>query len=130
VSIVLDASAVLAFLKAEPGADIVRQHLRRGSVSTVNLLEVLEKSLRLEHGVDKVIRLLRGWQVEFVPFDEAQALAAAHIKDLVGSADVSLADRACLALASVRSVPVLTADRLWKTLPVNVEILLIRNGAN
>jgi ribonuclease VapC len=130
VSVVLDASAVLAFLKSEPGAEIVREHLRQSCISAVNLLEVLEKSLHPEHRVEKVVRLLRGWQVEFVPFDEHHVHAAVAIRDKVGKANVSLADRACIGLAAFRGVPVVTADRLWAKLKLNVEVILIRGEAH
>ncbi|MBS0206926.1 MAG: type II toxin-antitoxin system VapC family toxin [Planctomycetes bacterium] len=126
MSVVLDASAVLAFLKSEPGAEVVVEHLRRACISTVNLLEVLEKSLHPERRVEKVVRLLRGWQVEFVPFDEHHVNAAISIKEQVGKANVSLGDRACLGLASYRGLPVVTADQLWAKLRLNVEIILIR----
>lgn len=126
MSVVLDASAVIAFLKSEPGAEIVAKHLQRSCISTVNLLEVLEKSTRQKQSVDKVVRLLRGWQVEFAPFDEQQVHAATQIKLQVGNADVSLADRACLALGTVRRLPVLTSDRLWSKLKVGIEVIQIR----
>lgn len=130
MSVVLDASAVLAFLKAEPGADVVRQYLSGACLSTVNLLEVLETSQRFEQGLDKTVRLLRGWHVEFVPFDEQQVLAANVIKQQVGTAGVSLADRVCLALAKTRSLPVITADRRWVTLPIELKVILIRGESH
>ena len=126
MSVVLDASAVLAFLKSEPGADVVREHLRSACISTVNLLEVLEKSLLPERRVEKVVRLLRGWQVEVVPFDEHHVHAATSIKEQVGNLNVSLADRACMGLAAYRELPVVTADRLWSTLKLDVDVILIR----
>jgi PIN domain nuclease of toxin-antitoxin system len=39
---------------------------------------------------------------------------------------LSLADRACLALAKQRGLPVLTADRIWQTLDLGVAVVLIR----
>lgn len=126
MSVVLDASAVLAFLKVEPGGEIVREHLKHSVISTVNLLEVLEKLPKTKNGFSKSVMLLRSYQVEFVAFDEEQTIAAASIREQVGNADVSLADRVCLALAMVRNRPVLTADRLWKSLPLPVDVVLIR----
>lgn len=118
--------AVLAVVKSEPGSDIVGLHLRRACISTVNLLEVLEKSLYPERHVEKVVQLLQGWQVEFVPFDEYHVHAAISIKEQVGKASISLGDRACLGLAAHRGLPVVTADRLWAKLRLNVEVILIR----
>lgn len=126
MSVVLDASAVLAFLKVEPGCELVREHLKHSAISTVNLLEVLEKLPKTKSAVSKAVTLLRSYQVEFVAFDEEQTIAAALIREQVGNADVSLADRVCLALAMVHNRPVLTADRLWKSLPLSVEVVVIR----
>jgi PIN domain nuclease of toxin-antitoxin system len=39
---------------------------------------------------------------------------------------LSLGDRACLALGQQLGQPVLTADRMWKTLKLDVEIRMIR----
>lgn len=46
-SVVLDASALLAVLKAEPGAEAVEPRLDEAVISSVNWLEVLEKMLAL-----------------------------------------------------------------------------------
>lgn len=62
----------------------------------------------------------------FVPFDEHHAHAAISIKEQVGKANVSLAGRVCLGLASARGLPVVTADQLWAKLGLNVEVILIR----
>lgn len=44
----LDASALLALLKDEPGADVVEQELgRRAVISTVNWAEVLSKGINV-----------------------------------------------------------------------------------
>ena len=126
MTVVLDASAVLAFLKMEPGAEVVRDHLQGALLSAVNLLEVMEKSIKVDQGTEKIVRLLLGWQVDFVPFDTDQALIAATIRERVGKADLSLADRVCLALAKSRNLPVVTGDRLWATLPIGVNVILIR----
>lgn len=131
MSVVVDASAVLAFLKFEPGAEVVTEYLQGALLSAVNLLEVLEKSVKIEPGAaEKTVRLLLGWQVEFVPFDSDQALIAATIRQQVGTADVSLADRVCLALAKSRGLPVVTADRLWTTLPLGLNVIQIRESTH
>ena len=51
--------------------------------------------------------------VEVEPFGLASARSAARIRGLLPSAGLSLGDRACLALAVARGLPVITADRAW-----------------
>ena len=44
-SVVLDASAVIAVLRSEPGADIVRSALSDAVITAVNYSEVLKKTI-------------------------------------------------------------------------------------
>ena len=57
-SAVLDASAVLALLKKEPGADAVRARLGGSLISAVNLSEVISKHLDWGASLDEVMRAL------------------------------------------------------------------------
>lgn len=127
---VIDASALIAFLRSEPGADVVERNLRGSSMSAVNLSEVLEKSLKHEGNTKRVLALLHNWQVGVVSFDVEQATVAAQIKSQIGNADVSFADRAALALALSRGIPVITADRVWRTLSIDAKVILIRGELN
>lgn len=124
--VVLDASAILAFLRREPGAEVVRPHLRGGKLSTVNACEVLAKSLVLGIAIDATEQVMDALEVERVPFDDAQAALAAAMLPLTKEHGLSLADRACLALAKVAGLPVLTADRRWQQVKHGVEVKLIR----
>jgi ribonuclease VapC len=76
-SVVLDASALMAFLRNEPGGDMVQSALSDATISTVNLSEVLAKAADLSNGFDAVKAALRGLQLRVVPFDEQQAEIAA-----------------------------------------------------
>lgn len=64
--------------------------------------------------------------VVIFPLDEPQAQEAARLRLLTRAAGLSLADRACLALAKSLSLPVLTADRAWAALQVGVVVEVIR----
>lgn len=124
--VVLDASALLAFLHEEPGADRVHAALDGAAVSAVNWAEVVQKSL--EKGVD-VAGLRSGFAdlgVAFEPFDAAQAEIAAELCARTRAVGLSLADRACLALALHLHRPVLTADRTWAELNLDAEVQLLR----
>jgi len=126
-SIVLDASALLAVLNREPGADKLTPELLSGAVSsTVNLAEV--------HGklVGRGINPDQAWEATLSPIREAMAFTAEHA-EIAGTLithtralGLSLGDRACLALGLALRVPVYTADKSWKSLRVGVRIHVIR----
>lgn len=123
---VLDASALLAFLHDEAGADQVAASLDSALVSAVNWTEVVQKALQRGVRVEGMATELAEIGVTFEPFTLAQADLAASLWDSTRHAGLSLADRACLALALERGYPVLTADRIWTKLELNLEIALIR----
>jgi ribonuclease VapC len=123
---VLDASALLAFLQDEPGADHVREVLEDAVISAVNWSEVLQKSMRRH--VETV-----GMREEFAslglvvePFSPEQAEIAARLWEITKQSGLSLADRACLSLALERKAPVFTADRAWLSVGLELDIRLIR----
>lgn len=123
---VLDASAVLAMLNEEPGADVVTAKLAGATMSVANLAEVLGKVSDVGADMVTVERLLRAAGVTFIPLDEADARMVAALRRVDGGMALSLGDRCCLALA-LRSDPaeVLTADQAWRELdlPLSVQIL-------
>jgi ribonuclease VapC len=125
--LVLDSSAILAVVNAEPGHEKLTKELLAGAVaSTVNLAEVQTKLVT------------RGWPPEMAwhdangPINEAVTFEPEHARlagDLVSTTKhlgLSLGDRACLALALALDAPVYTADRSWKDLKLTVPIHVIR----
>ena len=60
------------------------------------------------------------------PFHASDARTAGELVLTTRRAGLSLADRACLALATRLGVPAVTADRAWLELDVGVEIVCIR----
>jgi ribonuclease VapC len=125
-SSVLDASAVLALGHDELGAHVVAEYLEDAAISTVNLSEVLRRSR--ERGVDSgdLRGVLAEASVTLVAFDELDAETTAMLWDRTRSAGLSLADRACLALAARLGVPAVTADRAWVGLDIGVEVVCVR----
>lgn len=124
--IVLDASAILALLKMEQGHEIVAQHLDNAIVSSVNFSEVLTVLARNGFGQEEVIKSLKETFLHIEEFNTEQAIIAASIDEITRNHGLSLGDRACLALAKYKDLPVLTADKIWKDLDLDVKIKLIR----
>jgi PIN domain nuclease of toxin-antitoxin system len=132
LALVLDASALLAYLRDEPGAELVTEAVADGVViSTVNLAEVFSRSA--DRGADpakiaaKLAQngLLNG-AIAVEPFTTADAIDAARLRPLTRDAGLSLGDRACLALARRLGTPALTADTTWQGVAHDVELHTIR----
>lgn len=123
---VVDASALLALLFDEPGAESVAEAIADGAaMSTVNLAEVATVLTRNRRDPAEVLRPVRA-QVDVEPFTDADALAVAALYPQVSGNGLSLGDRACLALAQRLGVPAATADHAWADLPVGVAVQMIR----
>ncbi|BDP44076.1 hypothetical protein DAETH_40450 (plasmid) [Deinococcus aetherius] len=125
--IVLDASAVIAWLRQEPGAAQVDAALRGEAwISAVNFAEVLSKVGERGGDVRAAARDLRIEGLLVEPHGEEDALITAELRVSTRPQGLSLGDRACLALARRLGAPVLTADRAWTALNVGVEVQSIR----
>ncbi len=124
--IVLDASALLALLFRETGYEMVANHLKEACISTVNLSEVIGRFPRDGHNTQPVLQKIEAIGMEIVPFSINQATIAATFLPQTRSLGLSLADRACLALAFSRNIPVLTADKVWRHAYVGVADILVR----
>lgn len=124
--VVLDASAVLALLGGEPGADIVGACIPDAALSTVNVAEIGAKLADRGMAAGDVRSAIGTLGLEIVMFDEDAAYASAAMRGRTRPLGLSLGDRACLALGTTRNLPVLTADRSWAGLDLGVEIRVIR----
>jgi len=135
VAPVLDASALLAYLGDEPGAELVADQIAAGAaIGTVNLAEALSTlAARGQDPADVASELtargLLDGAITVKPFTTADAIEAARLRPLTRQAGLSLADRACLALARRLSVPVLTSDQAWASLALDVDVRPIRDDA-
>jgi ribonuclease VapC len=130
---VLDASALLAYLNAEPGAPIVEEALFRSAfMSTANWVEVLSKLVDTTgDDVDTILGRLRERRISdglltVLPLAVDEAESNARLRAATRPFGLSLGDRAALALGLRLGLPVLTADRVWQNLSVGVSIRLIR----
>lgn len=126
MSIVYDSSAVLAILLDEPGARRAVETLDHGVLSAVNASEVVARLIDQGAKDDDARGALQGLDLAIRPFDESLAVAAGVLRRSTRRRGLSLGDRACLALALRERAPVLTADRAWTALELDVEVELIR----
>ena len=124
--VVLDASAVMAVLRGEKGAERVAASLRRAIVSTVNLAEVVTKLVSAGIGEQLAWWHIAELECESAPFDDEQARMAGGLVKFTKPLGLSLGDRACLALALQRKATVYTTDRVWENLSLGIEIEVIR----
>ena len=125
---VLDASAILAALFREPGAEVVEACYEEGIVSSVNLSEVVSKLSDRGMSSTKAREFLSNLGLAVRPFDERLAYIAGSLRDATRSSGLSLGDRACLALGLAEAAPVVTADKKWAEVSeaVGVEVILAR----
>ena len=124
--VVADASAILALLIGEPFELVDPERITRSWVSAVNLSEVLAKLYEMGLPNSDADAAVARLNLRVSAFDDVQAGAAAQLKLATRKAGLSLGDRACLALAKSLGCRAVTADRIWSTIEVGVEVLLIR----
>jgi len=123
---VLDASALLALLHAEPGAAVVEEALEQAAISTVNWSEVYQRWVARGVDVGGLGADVEALGLEIVPFTVDDAERAAELWSPTRRLGLSLGDRACLGLARRLGLPALTADRAWLDLDLDVEVRAIR----
>jgi PIN domain nuclease of toxin-antitoxin system len=125
-NVVADSSALLAALKNEPFSNVDPRELVGATISAVNLCEVLAKLLEDGLSEAQADAAVSAMDLRVVSFDELQAHTTARLRSMTRHAGLSLGDRACLALAEKLGCPVVTADRVWASLDLGLEVVLIR----
>ena len=109
--IVVDASAVMALMLGEPGADIVIDAVRGSLMSAVNVSECCARGVERGAKAQDVLSIIQGFDVQVVPFDLVHALETAELRESTRSLGASLGDRACMALGRRHGLAILTGDR-------------------
>ena len=124
--VVLDASALLAYLQDENGTEVIDELLSVSIMNCVNWSEVVQKMLSKQMDINGIREELELLGLTIVPFTLEQAELAARLWKETKNYGLSLADRACLSTAMVQNIPVYTADKMWKSLDLSVQIICIR----
>lgn len=126
--IVLDASALLAAIYRERGGEKVTALFAEPEseilISTLNWSETLDRLLRDGLRDDHAEDLLNALEIEVVDFDRQQAKSAAALR--LAAPELSLADRACIGLASIRKGVAWTMDKAWVGQPIKIKLELLR----
>ncbi len=126
MTVVLDASALLAYLQGEPGEKVVDRVLKESVISSVNWAEVVQKSIAAEVDVCGMLEDLKALGLQVEPFTAEDGETAGRLWTQTRQVGLSLGDRACLSLGLRLKVPVLTADRAWKNLNLSLDVQVIR----
>lgn len=90
------------------------------------MTEVVGVALRKRADFDLVRDFLVRLTLEVVPYASEHALTAGSLEPYAKPFNLSLADRACLAVGLPLGRLVVTADRKWAELPLGLPVKLIR----
>lgn len=125
---VIDASALIALLEGEVGADVVDTEIEGAMIAAVNFGEVAQHQYKKGRSRSDVEKLADALQLDVHTVDFALVLDAADIREVGRAASLSQADCVCLALAKGQKALALTADRKWAEVAgqLGIEVRLIR----
>ena len=125
--IVLDASAILALIQNERGAERLTDELMDDAViSTVNLTEVQSKLIKKGYDSEEAWETAVLLVTAAEPFTSEQARIAGDLITKTEKYGLSLGDRSCLALAIALKAPVYTTEQVWRNLKLGIPIHVIR----
>lgn len=126
-AIVFDSSAVIAFVRGEPGFELVANYLGDAAMSAVNLQEVAKVLLLATRKPGFVEEIIGKMRIEVFPHAAEDAYSAAALVHATKKHGSGLGDRSCMALAMRLGVPALTTDRAWAKLKIpGLEVVVVR----
>ncbi len=128
MTFVLDASAVLAVVLVEDGAEMVFNHMAGGHLSAVNMSETIAKLIEYGLSTKQAVRQIERLELDIHAFDPEQAETTACLRQPTKRFGLSLGDRACLALGKRLGLPILTSDqRMWESKEnIGLDVRMIR----
>jgi ribonuclease VapC len=115
---IFDASAILAAIFLEPGAEQTAQLWADGEnyVSAVNYSEVVAKLNERGMPEAEILIVMQSLPLTLITFDGRAAVAVGLLRSKTKSLGLSLGDRACLAVGHLEQAQIITADQLWNSL--------------
>jgi PIN domain nuclease of toxin-antitoxin system len=125
--IVFDSSALIMLFAKEPGYEFVKQNLKHAIISSINIAEVYKYCIEVQNLAEDDCRsLIKLSGIKIIDFCEEQALISAKIIKKTKQHGLSLGDRGCIALAMFRNHPILTCDKIWQKVDLDVEFIMAR----
>lgn len=125
--IVFDASALIALFAKEKGYELIKSHMKDAVISSVNIAEVYKYCIEVQNLTkDETQTLIKLADIKIIDFDDEQALITAEIVNKTKQYGLSLADRACIALAIIKNTSIVTCDRIWQKVDIGVEFIMAR----
>ena len=125
---ILDTSALIALIHREPGWEIVQAVLGHSATCAIHLTEAITKLTRKGGEPRLVERYLRALAIRILPWDEELAWESRDLAPFARTHGLSLADRACLAMARHLDAVAMTSDPEWEKLNPDVRVVLFRKG--
>lgn len=127
-TVVIDASALVALIRGEPGSEMVQKDVRTATISTVNLGETAQRQFKTGTSRAEFESVIESLELDIIPVDAELAIDAAEIREIGRKVGLSQADCICLALAKRMGTVAMTADRAWREVgeSVGVEVRVIR----
>ncbi|WP_341793959.1 MULTISPECIES: type II toxin-antitoxin system VapC family toxin [unclassified Rickettsia] len=123
--IVFDASALIALFAKEDGYQFIKKYMKDGIISSVNIAEVYKYCIEVQGLTeDDAKTLIKLSDIKIVDFCPKQALISAKI--INKTYGLSLGDRACVALAMLKNYPILTCDKIWQKLDLDIRFIMVR----
>jgi ribonuclease VapC len=125
--VVFDASAALAVIRDEVGANTIWAYCGEGLISAVNLQEVVKTLLWNGIGIDLARRYVDDLHLETRAHQVGDAYQSAQLVQYTSSIGSGVGDRSCLALAITEGLPALTTDSAWRHLAIpGLQVILAR----
>jgi len=123
--IVFDSSALIMLFAKEPGYESIRQYMKYAIISSVNIAEVYKYCIEVQDLTEEDCRnLVQLSGVKIIDFCEEQALITAKIIKKTKKYGLSLGDRSCISLAMFTNQQVLTCDKIWQKVDLDVEFIM------
>lgn len=125
--VVFDSSALIMLFAKEPGYEFVKQNLRHAIISSVNIAEVYKYCIEVQNLTEGDCRnLIKLSGIKIIDFCGEQALITARIIKKTKQYGLSLGDRGCIALAMFKNYPILTCDKIWQKVDLDIEFIMAR----